>query len=81
MTDRTESLDDLVREADAMLYLAKEYGRNQTWVLREDGLGHAATPGIDVPPVQPTGIKPSAGIRSGSRVDRVKSAHAHSHNE
>jgi diguanylate cyclase (GGDEF)-like protein len=38
-TVATRCPDDLVREADAMLYLAKEHGRNQTWILGQDGRG------------------------------------------
>jgi diguanylate cyclase (GGDEF)-like protein len=55
-TPEMASPDDLLRSCDAMLYLAKEHGRNQTWFLDEAGCGvRAGTDGaglVRVPPEQ-----------------------------
>ena len=66
--------DELLRDADAMLYLAKEAGRNQTWVSDDDGAGRpAAAP--DSPGVAPAPL-PEPRVRSGGRTAPVQSDHA-----
>ncbi|MEW6250739.1 MAG: diguanylate cyclase [Planctomycetota bacterium] len=64
--------DDLVRHADAMLYLAKEHGRNQTWAWGADGRGYA----VDGRAERAAGLPAPAGpcgafVRSGSRAHQV----------
>jgi two-component system chemotaxis response regulator CheY len=46
--------DELVRHADAMLYLAKQHGRNQTWVCGADGQGTCATDAHAAAPPPPS---------------------------
>lgn len=59
-TGDTQSPDELVSNADAMLYAAKENGRNQTWVCGPGGTWYPATDAAAVaaaavnhPPVPP----------------------------
>ncbi len=78
------SPDELLRGADAMLYLAKEHGRNQTWVLAPDGQGYPARP-----PSQPA-AEPSPSLPPGPATTRqcsrppleaIQSQHADSANQ
>jgi two-component system, cell cycle response regulator len=71
--------DDLLCRADAVLYLAKEHGRNQTWVFGGDNRGFPADR-VGVPecgvPVSLGERHPGSCIRSKKRTNRVQSAHA-----
>ncbi len=69
-TPDTRCADDLIRNADAMLYLAKEHGRNQTWLLDPGGEGVQVTggaAGLSVPPEEFADHTPASPIRRGKR--------------
>lgn len=76
----TSCPDDLIRSSDAMLYLAKEHGRDQTWMLGEDGHGlqvAEGTPGMSVAPDQFMAHPPASPVRSRPRVEPLQCVHAH----
>jgi diguanylate cyclase (GGDEF)-like protein len=71
--------DELIRNSDSMLYLAKEHGRNQTWML-EGGVGRpvkAGVAGSGVAAEEFTGHPPASPIRSGPRVNPLQCIDAH----
>jgi two-component system cell cycle response regulator len=66
----TSCADDLIRNSDAMLYLAKEHGRNQTWLLDAAGQGVHFTGGAVGPTVSPERFAehpPASPVRRGKR--------------
>ncbi len=73
--ETTDSPDALIQHADAMLYAAKEHGRNQTWVYERDGTGVAA---LDHSRTAnpPDAAGRSTPVRSKPREDTVQSPHA-----
>lgn len=77
----TTQPDELVSQADAMLYAAKTHGRNQTWVYVGNDQGKPATPGAetvteaDVPPDNPVTVEPEPREEP---VDSLQSVHANS---
>jgi hypothetical protein len=80
----TGCADDLIRDADAMLYLAKEHGRNQTWVLDPGGQGVQVAAGaadLSVPPEKFAGHPPASPMRSRSRTETLQCASAHPDHE
>ncbi|HQL55335.1 MAG TPA: diguanylate cyclase [Phycisphaerae bacterium] len=82
LTPAMGSVDELIIAADAMLYLAKEHGRNQIWVQRPDGSGQRAGVGpsaSDVPP--PPDHPPASGTRRHSRQASLQSPHANPDHE
>jgi hypothetical protein len=73
--------DDLVRDSDATLYLAKEHGRNQTWLLGTDGRGlqfGGGTAGLSVAPAEFAGHPRASPIRSRPRDEPLQCLHADS---
>ncbi len=74
--------DELLRNADAMMYAAKEHGRNQTWVCVAEGKGQQVgeVGVIDTPGEPPPGARVARG---GSRGDAetLQSAHADTDHE
>lgn len=73
----TSCPDELIRSADAMLYLAKEHGRNQTWVCGADRTGRPAHAADQVPVTTSPGHTSSPVCRE-PRQDPVQSVHANS---
>jgi len=71
--------DELVIAADALMYMAKQHGRNQVWFLGPDGRGRPLGAGPDhrgEPLVAPPPGKSVARTRDVRRRDRVQSPHA-----
>lgn len=72
--------DDMIRNADAVMYAAKENGRNQTWAYADDEQAHPVRGGVvvageGIPTSTPT--SPVARARNRASADRVESVHAH----
>jgi diguanylate cyclase (GGDEF)-like protein len=75
----TTCADDLLRNADTMLYLAKQHGRDQTWLLDPGGQGVQLTadgPGLSVPAEQFAEHPAASAIRTRPRGQPLQCARA-----
>ncbi len=78
-----EQPDDLIRHADSMLYLAKEHGRNQTWIHDPSGTARRAGDGFTAPCATDSNAGPRSAnspVREQNRDKALQSAHADSDN-
>jgi diguanylate cyclase (GGDEF)-like protein len=72
--------DDMIRNADAVMYTAKENGRNQTWAYADDDQAHPVRNGVIVAAEGLPAATPTTSVsraRNRPPEDRVESTHAH----